>query len=74
MKRKALIALLALGTAGGYAAGFASMSCRAKHRRAAFEDHVADVCLRAVQRAESGEAQAEEPAERPQRRRAGRGH
>jgi hypothetical protein len=74
MKRKALIALLALGTVGGYAAGFASMSCRAKHRRAAFEDHVADVCVRAAQRAEAGEAPvAEEPAERPHRR-WGRGH
>jgi hypothetical protein len=74
MKRKALIALLALGTVGGYAAGFASMSCRAKHRRAAFEDHVADVCVRAAQRAESSDAPTtEEPGERP-RHRWGRGH
>ena len=44
MKRRLLIALLALGTVGGYGAGFASMGCRAHARRAAMERHIARIC------------------------------
>lgn len=52
MKRKLVIALLALGTVGGFASGFRSMRCHHQARREAFENHVADVCVRAAQRSE----------------------
>ena len=68
MKRKALIALLALGTVGGFASGFRSMGCRAKHRQQAFERHVAEVC---VQAAKNVDGSTESPAvdeDRPFRR------
>jgi hypothetical protein len=55
MKRRLLIALLALGTVGGYGAGFASMSCHAHARRAAFERHVANVCAEAAKHPESAD-------------------
>ena len=48
MKRRLLIALLALGTIGGYGAGFASMRCHGKARRDAWERHVARVCIDAA--------------------------
>ena len=48
MRRKILIAVLALGTLGGYASGFAHMRCNARARRAAFEAHVATVCVDAA--------------------------
>ena len=48
MRRRLLIALLALGTVGGYGMGFASMRCRAHSRRAAFEQHVAKLCVDAA--------------------------
>lgn len=47
MQRRLLVVLLALGTLGGYAAGFASLNCH-RDRRAAFERHVADVCVEAA--------------------------
>lgn len=53
MKRRILIALLALGTIGGYGAGFASMRCRAHARQGAFERHVAKVCVDAARGAKS---------------------
>jgi hypothetical protein len=47
MRRRIAIVLLALGTVGGYASGFASMRhCRAE--RAAWERHVAKVCVDAA--------------------------
>jgi len=51
MKRKLLIALFAFGTVAGFGSGIASMACwhgRAHARRAAFERHVAEVCLEAA--------------------------
>ena len=54
MNRKILIALLALGTVGGYATGFASMRCHARWRRAAFERHVAALCVDAARREPAG--------------------
>lgn len=53
MKRRILIALLGLGTVGGFAAGAASMSCRAQHRRAHFERHVASICVDAVRKSDA---------------------
>ncbi len=48
MRLKLRIALLALGTVGGFGWGFASLRCHRHHRRAAFEQHVARVCLDAA--------------------------
>ena len=62
MRRKITIALLALGTIGGYAGGFASLRCHAKHRRAAFERHVASLCVDA---ARSSDAATRRAAEAP---------
>ena len=56
MRRRLIIALLALGTIGGYGMGFASMRCRAQHRRAAFERHVAEVCVDAARGERGGPA------------------
>ena len=41
------IALLTLGTVGGFAAGAMSLHCHA-HRRAAMERHIARVCVDAA--------------------------
>lgn len=46
-RHKILLVLLALGTVGGYASALAGGSCRME-RRAAFERHVASVCLDAA--------------------------
>jgi hypothetical protein len=43
-----LIALLALGAVGGYASGIAGLACRHRERAAAFERHVAQVCVDAA--------------------------
>lgn len=61
MKRKLVIALLALGTVGGFASGFRSMRCHHQARRQAFEDHIADVCVRAAQREEGRPERGEGP-------------
>jgi hypothetical protein len=52
MRRKITIALLTLGTLGGFASGFASLHCRAHSRRAAFERHIAAVCVQAAREAD----------------------
>lgn len=61
MKRKLVIALLALGTVGGFAGGFASLSCRGQHRREAFERRVAEVCVRAARDVDADRAKAPTP-------------
>ena len=54
-RRPFLMALLAVGTIAGYASGFASMHWHCHgDRRAAFEQHVADVCVAAADRAKAG--------------------
>ena len=57
MKRRLLIVLLGFGTVFGFTTGFASMSHRwhdhAEQRRAAFEAHVADICVDAAHRADT---------------------
>jgi hypothetical protein len=65
MKRRILIALLALGTVGGYGVGFASMRCRAHARQGAFERHVAKVCVDAARNAKSApnDAAQDRPAD-----------
>lgn len=51
MKRKIVIVLLALGTIGGFAAGFAHLGCRMHGRHEAFERHVAQLCADAARNA-----------------------
>jgi hypothetical protein len=48
MRRRILMVVLALGTIGGYASGFAHMHACQRGREAAFERHVADVCVTAA--------------------------
>ncbi len=47
MKRRILAVVLALGTVAGFASGIHSMRCH-RERRAAFERHVASVCIDAA--------------------------
>jgi hypothetical protein len=56
MRRKALIFVLALGAAAGFASGLFGCHYRGMERRQAFEDHVADVCTRAAERVRDGRA------------------
>jgi gas vesicle protein len=51
MKRKALMFVLAIGAIAGFASGLYGCRYRGMERRQAFEDHVADVCTRAAERA-----------------------
>ena len=53
MKRRILVVLLAIGTVGGYASGFASLAHCKHERRAAFERHVAKVCTEAARSSEA---------------------
>lgn len=49
MRYRLRIALLAMGTVAGFTAGFESLLCRHHaERRAAFERHVARVCIDAA--------------------------
>ncbi len=54
IKRRIVMALLALGTVGGFASGFASMSCHARGRHQQWEDRVAEVCVRAAKNVDAG--------------------
>ena len=65
MRRKALIVLLALGTIGGYAAGFASMRRCNSHRRSAFEEHVAKVCVDAARKSDADARSQAQPRPQP---------
>ena len=62
MKRRILIVLLTLGTIGGFGSGIASMRCHAHARRAAFERHVAKVCVDAARRAKAAPADSAQDA------------
>lgn len=55
MKRKLLIVVLALGTVGGFASGFASMCRHAKWRRHHWKETVTEICSDAVKQAQRGE-------------------
>lgn len=69
MKRRFLMGILALGTVGGYAWGFSTMSCHRHHaheRRAAFERHIASVCVEAARAEGKGAAPTTgQPTPRP---------
>jgi len=51
MRRKALMVVLAIGAVAGFASGIWGCRHHREDRRQAFEDHVADVCTRAAERA-----------------------
>lgn len=51
MRRKGLILVLAIGAIAGFASGLYGCHYHGVERRQAFEDHVADVCTRAAERA-----------------------
>jgi hypothetical protein len=57
--RPLLIALLAIGTVGGYAAGFASLHHRAAWRRHHFERHVSELCADAALRSRASAPHAQ---------------
>lgn len=70
MKRRFLIALLTFGTFAGFGSGFASMGWHHHRfhqaRQAAFENHVADVCVEAARRADHEDAYRDDrPWDRP---------
>ena len=48
MRRSIVMVVLGLGVIGGYASGFAHMRHCSRDRRAAFEQHVAKVCVDAA--------------------------
>ena len=53
-KRDLAIVVCAVLAVGGFGAGFASLSHRHRHRRVAFERHVAQVCVDAAFRSRAG--------------------
>jgi len=59
MRRKALILVLAMGAVAGFASGLYGCHYHGVERRQAFEDHVADVCTRAAERAQHRASHAE---------------
>ena len=50
MRRKGLIVVLALGAVAGFASGLVRCHYHGTAQRREFEDHLADVCLRAAER------------------------
>jgi len=59
MRRKGLILVLALGAIAGFASGLYGCHYHRLDRRQAFEDHIADVCMRAAERSRGREPHAE---------------
>jgi len=52
VKRRIVMAILAAGAIGGYAMGIHGACHRHHDRRAAFERHVAEVCVDAARRSD----------------------
>ena len=65
IKRGALIALFSFGAIAGFHHGMATVGSCHQSRRAAFEDHVAEVCTRAAQRVQSEGNVDRDEARRP---------
>lgn len=59
MRRKALIGVLALGAIAGFGTSLFGCHYHRSDRRAAFEDHIADVCTRAAERSRRAPAHAQ---------------
>lgn len=59
MRRKALIVVLAVGAIAGFASGLFGCHHHAWERRQSFEDHMADVCVRAAERSRGQQTHAE---------------
>ncbi len=55
MRRKALMIVLAAGAVAGFASALFGCHYHGIDRRQAFEDHVADVCMRAAERSHHAE-------------------
>jgi hypothetical protein len=58
--RKVIVVALLIGTIGGFASGFHSMRRHHAERRAAFERHVAELCVDAAARQRRRAAAPEE--------------
>lgn len=56
MRHTFLTVLLTVGLLGGLAAGFTGCCHHRHHDRAAFEAHIADVCVQAADRADRAKA------------------
>lgn len=67
LKRGLLIALFSIGTVGGFASGIHSMKRHCHGRREKFENHVADICVRAAARQNESDAQRSAPPPPPAR-------
>jgi len=65
MRRSISITVLALGTVLGYGSAIYGMRYHRCHREA-FERHVADVCVDAANRAQSGQAAPKAPLPAPE--------
>ena len=52
IKRRILMALFAVGALAGFGSGFHSLRARAWQRHAAFEEHVAKLCVDAAKHGE----------------------
>ena len=75
MKRNFLIGLLSLGVVGGFGSAGARWASHQHGRRAAFEAHVARVCVDAARTVERPRPDPGEPGRRPPpHRRHRRGH
>ncbi len=59
MRRRALIFVLALGAVAGFASGLYGCHYHRFERHQAFEEHIADVCVRAAERSRNHEQHAE---------------
>jgi hypothetical protein len=58
IRRRILMAVLAVGSVAGFASGFHSMHHRWHARHERFEEHVADVCVRAAKNADKQQTPA----------------
>lgn len=59
MRQRALIFVLALGAVAGFASGLYGCHYHRLERHQAFEEHIADVCVRAAERSRNHESHAE---------------
>jgi hypothetical protein len=59
MRRKTLMFVLAIGAVAGFASGIFGCRFHGGHDRRAFEDHIADVCMRAAERSRAPGAHPE---------------
>ncbi|NUP08536.1 MAG: hypothetical protein HOW73_21005 [Polyangiaceae bacterium] len=63
IKRRIIMGLLALGTIGGFAAGFGSLACHGRERRERWKEEVAETCIRAAKNVDAEDRGGERPAD-----------